>query len=140
MTDMFDLGRFVEAQDHVYESVIDQLMVGQKRGHWMWYVFPQIQGLGASRMAQRYAISCRDEAEAYSEHPILGLRLRACTTLVMNAGRDIDVMFGHPDSLKFRSSMTLFEHASTGNGIFQDALIKCFGGTRDQRTLDFFEK
>ena len=91
-------------------------------------------------MAQRYAITSRDEAKAYAEHAILGVRLRACTNVVINAGRSVDVIFGHPDNLKFRSSMTLFACSSTDNGTFQDALLTCFGGTHDQLTLDVLEK
>jgi uncharacterized protein (DUF1810 family) len=141
MSDIYDLRRFIEAQDQVYESVLNELRVGQKRGHWMWYIFPQIEGLGVSSMAQEYAISSQEEAEAYSEHPILGSRLRECTQLVMNVeGRSSEQIFHYLDNLKFRSCMTLFEHSATDCGIFRDALLKYFGGKRDQLTLDILKK
>ena len=141
MNNIYDLERFIEAQDQVYESVLNELRVGQKRGHWMWYMFPQIRGLGTTAMSQKYAIESQEEAEAYSEHPILGARLRECTQLVMNIeGRLAGQIFHYPDNLKFRSCMTLFEHATTDNGIFRDALFKYFDGKSDQLTLDILKK
>ena len=141
MSDIYDLQRFIKVQDSVYESVLNELRVGQKRGHWMWYIFPQIKGLGVSAMAQKYAISSHEEAEAYSEHPILGSRLRECTQLVMNVeARSAEQIFHYPDNLKFRSCMTLFEHSATDNGIFRDALLEYFGGKPDQLTLDILKK
>ena len=119
------------------ERVLAELRAGRKTSHWMWFVFPQIQGLGHSPMAQRYAIASRVEAEAYLDHPILGPRLRECTRLVTAvAGRSIEEILGHPDDLKFRSSMTLFAHATADNQIFRDALVKYFGGAEDPRTLE----
>ena len=107
----------------------------------MWYIFPQIRGLGKSPMALKYAISCQEEAVAYSNHPILGPRLRECSQLVMNVGeRSADLIFPHPDNLKFRSCMTLFGHCATDNVIFQGALLKYFGGEPDRLTLDILEK
>ena len=141
MSDIHNLRRFVEAQNDIYASVLDELGVGQKRGHWMWYIFPQIKGLGASGTARRYAISSEEEAVAYSEHPVLGSRLRECTTLVINVeGRSAEQIFYFPDNLKFRSCMTLFERSAKDNGIFWDALLKYFDGKPDQLTLDILGK
>ena len=108
-SDPYNLQRFIDAQHDVYEGVLSELGAGHKTSHWMWFVFPQIAGLGFSAMAQRYAISDRDEARAYDAHPVLGPRLRACTELV-NAveGRNVHQIFGSPDDMKFRSCMTLF--------------------------------
>ena len=132
-----NLGRFVEAQDRVYERVCQELRDGQKTSHWMWFVFPQLRGLGQSQMAHRYGIGSREEAEAYLNHPVLGPRLRECTGLVNQVqGRSIEEIFGYPDDLKFRSSMTLFSSVAPGEQIFQDALDKYFGGEPDPRTLD----
>jgi uncharacterized protein (DUF1810 family) len=139
--DSYNLERFVEAQEPVYDSVLQELRAGQKRSHWMWYVFPQVRGLGVTSMSQRYAIGSLEEAAAYSEHPILGLRLRECTRLVMDVeGRSAEQIFGHPDNLKFRSCMTLFERSATDNAIFRDALLKYFGGQPDQLTLDILKQ
>jgi uncharacterized protein (DUF1810 family) len=141
MMDSYNLERFVEAQEPVYDSVLQELRAGQKRSHWMWYVFPQVRGLGVTSMSQRYAIGSLEEAAAYSEHPILGLRLRECTRLVMDVeGRSAEQIFGHPDNLKFRSCMTLFERSATDNAIFRDALLKYFGGQPDQLTLDILKQ
>src|SRR5437773_10351896 len=110
MTDTFNLQRFIEAQHGSYESVLRELRAGHKRGHWIWYIFPQIEGLGGSAMSHKYAISSQDEAKAYWEHPILGSRLRECTELVLKVeGRTAEQIFPYPDNLKFRSCMTLFE-------------------------------
>ena len=136
MKDEFNLQRFVVAQDPVYTAVLDELRAGEKRSHWMWFIFPQIKGLGHSVMAQQYAITSREEAKAYLEHPLLGSRLRECTGLVMNVnGRSAEQIFAYPDNVKFRSSMTLFMEVSTGNNIFQDALLMYFEGTPDHSTL-----
>ena len=141
MMGSYNLQRFVEAQEPVYDSVLKELRAGQKRSHWMWYVFPQVRGLGVTAMSQRYAIGSLEEAAAYSEHPILGLRLRECTRLVMDVeGRSAEQIFGHPDNLKFRSCMTLFERSATDNAIFRDALRKYFGGQPDQLTLDILKQ
>ena len=141
MSDIYNLQRFVEAQNQHYEEVLDELGAGQKVGHWMWYIFPQIKGLGLSAMAQKFAISCQQEAEAYLEHPILGSRLRQCTQLVVNVeGRSVEQIFYYPDNLKFRSSMTLFENSAKDNQIFKDALQKYFEGKPDQLTLDILRK
>ena len=132
-----DLLPFVNAQAPVYSQVIEELTAGCKRTHWMWFIFPQLKGLGYSAMADKYAISSRQEAEAYLIHPILGARLRHCTQLVMLVqGRSIEQIFESPDDLKFRSSMTLFANTAAENQIFQDALQKYFAGKPDQLTLD----
>jgi uncharacterized protein (DUF1810 family) len=139
-TDVFDLQRFIDAQARDYPSVIDELSAGRKRSHWIWYVFPQIRGLGESAMSRQYAISGRDEARCYWEHPVLGARLRECTQLVLNLrGRTADEIFPYPDSLKFRSCMTLFERCAADPAIFREALLKYFGGEPDRLTLDILE-
>jgi uncharacterized protein (DUF1810 family) len=137
MADPYHLQRFVEAQRPVFEQVCVELRAGRKRGHWMWFIFPQIQGLGHSSLAQAFAISSLDEARAYLRHPVLSSRLRECTTLVtLVEGRSIREIFGDPDDLKFRSSMTLFAHATSDNQLFLDALAKFCGGEFDRLTLD----
>ncbi|KQW19220.1 calpastatin [Afipia sp. Root123D2] len=137
VTDSFDLERFVDAQAPVYARVVAELRDGQKQSHWMWFIFPQIAGLGYSAMAQRYAIASREEARSYLAHPILGPRLRECTRLV-NAIQDraIEQILGPPDDLKFHSSMTLFAQVATGNDEFAAALGKYYGRRLDQATLD----
>lgn len=132
----YNLQRFVDAQSHCYERVCRELSEGCKRSHWMWFIFPQITGLGRSAMAEEYAISSLEEAEAYLQHPILGPRLRRCTSLVLSVqGRSVEQIFGYPDDLKFRSSMTLFANTHGDNAIFRDALQKFFAGKPDQLTL-----
>jgi len=111
--------------------------LGKKSSHWIWYIFPQIQGLGRSWTAEKFAISSLEEANAYLKHPLLGTRLRECTQLVLNIeGSDIEEICDYPDYLKFCSSMTLFFSATTDNRIFEDALVKYFAGEADQLTLD----
>jgi uncharacterized protein (DUF1810 family) len=135
--DPFDLRRFVEAQDRAYGRARAELERGRKQSHWMWFVFPQIAGLGRSPMAQRYAISSRAEAKAYLEHPLLGPRLRACTELMMRIeGRSALQILGSPDDMKFRSCMTLFAHAAPGEPLFRSALDRYFGGEEDALTLE----
>ena len=137
MNDPYNLQRFVDAQNLVFEQVRTQLGAGQKRGHWMWFIFPQLKGLGHSEMAIRFAISSLDEAEAYLKHQILGSRLRECTRLVLLVeGRSINQIFGHPDDLKFRSSMTLFASTTCENQIFKDAIKRGFAGEPDRLTID----
>lgn len=131
------LERFIDAQDPVLERVLAELRAGRKTSHWMWFVFPQIRGLGLSPTAQHFAIASLAEAEAYLNHPVLGPRLRECTRLVNEvADRSIEQIFGYPDYLKFRSCMTLFAHATADNGIFVEARRKYFGGEDDPLTLD----
>jgi uncharacterized protein (DUF1810 family) len=123
------LQRFVDAQNPVFEQVCAELREGRKQTHWMWFIFPQIKGLGTSPMAIEFAISSRQEAEAYLKHSVLGPRLRECTRLVNQVERrSVNQIFGYPDDLKFRSSMTLFASTSCENAIFKDALQKYFGG------------
>ncbi|KAB1190688.1 MULTISPECIES: DUF1810 domain-containing protein [Haloferax] len=135
--DPHNLHRFVEAQDPIIQQVKNELRSGRKRTHWMWFVFPQMEGLGRSQMAQRYAISSRDEASAYLTHPVLGPRLRDCTEIV-NAveGRSANEIFGSPDDLKFRSSMTLFEAVADDPTPFRTALELYYDDERDPKTLE----
>lgn len=135
----FDLQRFVSAQDPIYPQVLAELRSGQKRTHWMWFIFPQLVGLGRSPTAQLYAISSLGEARAYLVHPVLGARLRECTALV-NAveGRTIHQVFGSPDAMKFHSSVTLFARASDGDDVFTEALAKYFGDREDRATIELF--
>ena len=135
--DPHNLQRFLDAQDPVYAQVCSELRAGRKTSHWMWFIFPQIQGLGYSPLARKFAVSSLQEAQAYLDHPILGARLRECCRLVnLVEGRSIEEIFGYPDDLKFRSSMTLFAHAAADNQIFLDALAKYFNGEFDPLTLD----
>jgi uncharacterized protein (DUF1810 family) len=137
MSDPYDLQRFVDAQNPVYDKVCSELRDGRKKSHWMWFVFPQIQGLGSSPMARKFAISSLAEAAAYLEHPVLGPRLTECTGLVnLVEGRSIEQIFGRPDDLKFRSSLTLFARASADNQVFVDALQRHFNGEFDPATLE----
>jgi uncharacterized protein (DUF1810 family) len=133
----FDLERFVKAQrGGVYERALEELRASEKRSHWMWFIFPQIAGLGHSAMAQRFAIASLEEARAYLAHGVLGLRLRACTQAVLDVqGRDAHAIFGSPDDLKFRSSMTLFDRAAP-NDVFQAALARYFDSEVDPLTLE----
>src|SRR5262245_30151200 len=127
-SDPYNLQRFITAQDRVYEDVCAELREGRKRSHWMWFIFPQLKGLGHSFMAELYAISSLEEAEAYLSHPILGARLKECTRLVNQIdGSTVDQIFGYPDNLKFRSSMSLFAQVQGDIQIFKDALAKYFG-------------
>jgi uncharacterized protein (DUF1810 family) len=144
MADVFDLERFVEAQGPVMEQVRSELRRGQKRGHWMWFVFPQIKGLGRSEMAVFYAIGSREEAVAYLKHPLLGPRLVECTRLVLGVtgrthARTSEQIFGEIDSMKFRSSMTLFAQVTVQETVFQEALEKYFDGEGDAATLEVLE-
>lgn len=136
MSDPFNLQRFVEAQEREYDLVVEELRRGEQLTRWMWFVFPQVAGLGYSRMSVRYAISSLEEAQAYLEHPLLGPRLEECTRLVLQIdGATVEEIFGYPDFYKFRSCMTLFAACTPGNGIFRDALDKFFGGEPDQTTI-----
>jgi uncharacterized protein (DUF1810 family) len=131
-----DLDRFLEAQEGVYPQALEELRAGRKRSHWMWFVFPQFDGLGASPTSRRYAIRSLDEARAYLRHPVLGPRLLECTEAVHGLdGVTARQVFG-PDDVKFRSSMTLFELASGPESVFGSALSKYFDGERDARTIE----
>ena len=137
MPDAFDLDRFVQAQDPVLAHVRRELAEGRKRSHWMWFVFPQLRGLGHSATAQRYGIGSLDEAQAYLAHPVLGPRLVECTGLVNKVeGRSVHQIFGSPDDLKFHSSMTLFASADPAALAFREALGKHFGGALDALTVE----
>jgi uncharacterized protein (DUF1810 family) len=135
--DPFDLQRFVAAQARVYDDVLDELRAGRKRSHWIWFIFPQVSGLGSSPTAARYAIASLDEARAYLRHDVLGPRLHECTQLV-NAvqGRSISAIFGSPDDLKVRSSMTLFARATQDNSDFVELLARYYAGAEDPLTLE----
>jgi uncharacterized protein (DUF1810 family) len=133
----FNLERFVEAQADVYDKALAELRAGRKRSHWMWFVFPQVEGLGTSEMARRYAIHSADEAAAYLAHPILGPRLRECATTVAGFDdRSIDEIFDAPDNLKFHSCMTLFADVAPDEAVFQTCLDRFFDGEADPATLD----
>jgi len=136
MDSQFDLERFIKAQDPVYDKVLAELRAGRKRSHWMWFVFPQIAGLGSSEMAQRYAIADEDEAADYLAHPVLGRRLRECATIVasLDVGSVSDI-FGHPDDRKFHSSMTLFADTAPDEAVFQACIDKYFDGEPDPATV-----
>jgi len=135
--DPFDLRRFVDAQGRVYDTVLAELRSGAKRSHWIWFVFPQLRGLGRSATAQHYGISSLEEARAYLAHPVLGPRLRECTRLVAATdGRSVDEIFGWPDNLKVRSSMTLFSHAADDSADFRAVLDKFYAGEDDPATVE----
>lgn len=137
LDDPYDLKRFVDAQAPVYETVRAELLVGQKRSHWMWFIFPQIAGLGNSPTSRRFAIKSKAEAQAFLDHPVLGERLRTCTQIV-NAvtGRSAYQIFGDPDCMKFHSCMTLFADVAADHAVFDDALRRYFDGKPDRATLD----
>ena len=134
--DPFDLQRFVNAQVPVIDAVLSELHAGQKQTLWMWFVFPQIAGLGSSPMAVWYAVGSPAEARAYLAHPVLGERLRECVRLVVAAGRPLADIFGHPDDFKFRSCVTLFGAVAPEEGIFAEALERCCAGAKDPATLE----
>lgn len=136
MSNTDGLQRFILAQNAVYDTVLAELRAGRKRSHWMWFIFPQITGLGHSAMAQEFAIACLEEAQAYLRHPLLGARLRECSGLVAAAsGLSAKEIFGYPDHMKFHSSMTLFAQATDDNQVFTDCLHKYFEGKEDTLTL-----
>lgn len=137
MDDPHDLERFVKAQDRIYAEVVGELTAGRKRSHWMWFVFPQLRGLGHSAMAERYGLASRDEAENYWHHRVLGPRLAECTRLVLAiSGCSAHEILGSPDDMKFRSCMTLFRAVAPDQPLFQQALDRHFGGEPDVRTLE----
>lgn len=134
-------GEFIAAQDAVYEGVRAELRVGRKETHWMWFVFPQLAGLGLSAMAKKFSIGSLEEARAYLNHPVLGSRLRECTELVLAVSdRSIREIFGEPDDMKYRSCMTLFAAAAPQETLFGSAFDKYFGGDRDPLTLRFLQQ
>lgn len=137
MDDPYDLQRFVSAQASMMPQVLAELKVGEKRSHWIWFVFPQMKGLGQSSMSEFYGIGSLDEARAYWQHPVLGPRLEECARLVLAVAKQpIEQILGYPDDLKFRSSMTLFARAVPENAVFNEALKKYFNGEPDHRTLE----
>jgi uncharacterized protein (DUF1810 family) len=136
--DPYDLQRFLTAQAEVYECALGELRRGRKESHWIWYIFPQVAGLGRSSMAQRYAIQSRDEAIDYLNHPILGRRLReCCKALLTHSGKRVEDIVGNPDDLKLRSSMTLFAAVSDSDSIFNRVLDAFYAGQMDERTITF---
>lgn len=141
MNDPYDLERFVTAQEGDVDTVTGELKNGAKRSHWMWYVFPQMKGLGSSSTAQRYGIGSLEEAKAYLEHSLLGPRLREWTQLVLEVeGKSAQEIFGYPDYLKFRSCMTLFSRAAEEGSEFHQALEKYYDGEPDGKTLSLISK
>jgi uncharacterized protein (DUF1810 family) len=141
MEDPFNLERFLSAQDEVLEQVLGELRAGAKLTHWIWFIFPQLKGLGRSPQSLRFGIGSLEEAVAYLRHPVLGPRLGRCTRLVtLVEGRTINQILGSPDDMKFRSSMTLFAHAAAHAALnatdFNDALKKYFNGEEDSLTVD----
>jgi uncharacterized protein (DUF1810 family) len=136
MVDPFNLQRFLDAQAPVYERARRELKVGRKESHWMWFIFPQIAGLGQSPMSIRFAIASLDEAKAYLAHSVLGARLRECARLTLDVeGKTARDIFGSIDEMKFRSSMTLFARAAPDEGLFQRCIDKYFAGGSDSATL-----
>lgn len=139
--DPFDLARFVSAQERNYDAALAELRDGEKRTHWMWYIFPQIDGLGHSPTAKFYAIKSAEEARQYLEHPVLGPRLLACAEAVLSVeGRSASEIFGFPDDMKLKSSMTLFASVAEPGVVFVRVLDKYFHGEHDVRTLDLLDK
>ncbi|MDO9267508.1 MAG: DUF1810 domain-containing protein [Methylobacter sp.] len=140
-SDNIDLSRFTSAQKSIYDSVLTELKSGRKRTHWMWYIFPQIDGLGHSSTSKHYAIKNLEEARQYLNHPVLGKRLLECAEAVFTVeGRSISEIFGYPDNLKFKSSMTLFACVADPYSVFSRILDKYFNGERDALTLQLLEK
>jgi uncharacterized protein (DUF1810 family) len=136
MDDPYNLKRFVVAQFAVFDDVRSELREGRKKSHWMWFVFPQLKGLGASETARTFAISGLEEARAYLTHPVLGPRLRECCELVNRVeGRSAHEIFGDPDDMKFRSCLTLFAAAAPAEALFTQGLEKYFRGEQDERTV-----
>ncbi len=139
--DPFQLSRFIIAQESIYDAVLEELREGQKQSHWMWYIFPQIDGLAQSATSKYYAIKSIEEAQQYLEHPVLGKRLVECTELVLAVqGRSISQIFGYPDDMKFKSSMTLFAQATPPHSVFAQALDKYYNGEQDAKTVQILER
>ena len=136
MSATFDLHRFLEAQDPVYDRVLAELKAGAKQSHWMWFIFPQIEGLGSSAFARRYAIASLEEGQAYLNHPVLGARLLECCTLLLpHPGRSAREIMGSPDDVKLRSCLTLFSRVAPATPVFQQLLDRYYGGRPDPATL-----
>ncbi len=136
----FDLGRFVQAQEGIYPRALAEIMHGEKRSHWMWFIFPQLDGLGYSSTAKFYAIKSKDEAKAYLNHPLLGKRLTECSEALLKIkGKSAAEIFGYPDDLKLRSSMTLFACVSESGSVFSQVLDQYYGGQPDAQTLELLK-
>lgn len=139
--DRFCLDRFVQAQEEVYPRALAEILQGRKRSHWMWFIFPQIDGLGYSSTAKFYAIRSQDEAKAYLDDPLLGKRLKECAEALLTVqGKSAAEVFGYPDDLKLRSSMTLFASVSPVDSVFSRVLDRYFEGEQDQRTVNILEQ
>jgi len=139
--DTFDLSRFTSAQENIYGSVLAELRNGRKRTHWMWYIFPQVDGLGHSATAKHYAIKSPEEARQYLNYPVLGQRLLECAEAVFAVeGRSASEIFGYPDNLKLKSSMTLFAYVAAPGSVFSRVLDKYFNGEQDALTLQILDK
>ena len=140
-SDPFELSRFLKGQDRVYDRVLSELRSGRKRTHWMWFVFPQIEGLGYSSTTQYYSIKSKEEARQYLNHPLLGKRLRECAESILALeGLSASRIFGYPDDLKLKSSMTLFTSVVEPQSVFSRVLEKYFQGNRDERTLALLDR
>lgn len=136
VTALYDLQRFNDAQESIYAQALNELKAGQKQTHWMWFIFPQVAGLGNSPMAIRYAINSREEAQAYLDHPLLGSRLRECAAALLDVqGKTANQIMGFPDDLKLKSSMTLFATLPTTAPVFRQVLERYFRGEQDEKTL-----
>ncbi|MET0748610.1 MAG: DUF1810 domain-containing protein [Rhizobium sp.] len=139
--DPYDLDRFVRAQDGVYEQALAELVAGRKRSHWMWFIFPQVAGLGSSLMSERYAIGSMAEAQSYLAHPLLGVRLVRCVEAMLSVkGRSAHDILGYPDDLKLQSSLTLFAEISDAGSPFHRALDRFFDGVPDDKTLSRLDR
>jgi uncharacterized protein (DUF1810 family) len=139
--DSFDLNRFITAQESIYDIALAELRSGRKRSHWMWYIFPQIDGLGQSSTTKHYSIKSLEEARQYLQHPVLGTRLIECAKAVLAVeGRSISEIFGYPDDMKLKSSMTLFAYVADPPSVFSQILDKYFHGERDAKTLQILKK
>ena len=136
LDDTFDLDRFVSAQENVYQTALEEIGSGRKQGHWMWFIFPQITGLGSTEISRLYAINSREEAVAYLEHPVLGPRIREISEVLLTQDdKSATEILGTPDDLKLRSSMTLFKSVSTDNDVFLNVLDRYYGGEEDPQTF-----
>lgn len=141
MDDPHDLNRFVEAQEDDYERALSEIVGGRKRTHWMWYIFPQVDGLGFSSISQRFSIKGVEEAKAYLDHPVLGPRLLKCAEAVVAVeGRSAPEIFGSPDDLKLKSCATLFAYVLPAGSVFDRLLAKYYAGARDEKTLHLLER
>jgi uncharacterized protein (DUF1810 family) len=139
-TKKYSLERFLDAQDGDFETALQELISGQKHSHWIWYIFPQVAGLGHSMMAKRYAIRSKSEAVAYLEHEVLGRRLTQCASaLLTHTNKSITAVMGYPDDMKLRSSMTLFDAISPPDSVFAKVLATFYSGSVDQATIEFLE-